>query len=163
MQSVVSMMPRCDANGHLDLLQLATHLEQLHFKVRLVGEHATRKGLGGRHGFLLCLGKSMGSAPSELPYTAPTPVIIDPFFKSQFDIQHPSATYAAILDVMPEVFVGTWRRLEELIRLLCREMRRSFEIAQRPLPPWRTLSSMTTRWERALLAQDVWFSNGGSV
>ena len=53
-------------------------------------------------------------------------VLVDPKFKEQFEIAHPTARYAALLDEVPACFVGTEERLVALVELLCSEMSSAF-------------------------------------
>lgn len=53
-------------------------------------------------------------------------VLVDPKFKEQFEIAHPTARYAALLDEVPQCFVGTEERLVALVELLCSEMSAAF-------------------------------------
>ncbi len=53
-------------------------------------------------------------------------MLVDPKFKEQFEIAHPTARYAALLDEVPACFVGTEERLVALVELLCSEMSAAF-------------------------------------
>lgn len=104
-----------------------------------------RTALGGgpacfrnlRHEFLTVLGEG---DYKDVPY------IVDPAFKEQFEIPSPSASYAALLDLLPTEFVGTSSRLVPLVQNLCAEMVASFEANGLTLPPWRRSQSMLTKW-----------------
>eukprot|EP00775_Hariotina_reticulata_P007425 gene7425-7634_t len=62
--------------------------------------------------------------------------IVDPLFKEQFELSKPSATYSAILRLLPQEFVGTAQRLIPLVQCMCAEMAASFEAQGLALPPW---------------------------
>lgn len=104
-----------------------------------------RTALGGgpacfrnlRHEFLTVLGEG---DYRDVPY------IVDPAFKEQFEIPSPSPSYAAVLDLLPDEFVGTSSRLVPLVQSLCAEMVASFEANGLTLPPWRRAQSMLTKW-----------------
>jgi len=64
------------------------------------------------------------------------PYIVDPLFKEQFELSKPSATYSAILRLLPQEFVGTAQRLIPLVQCMCAEMAASFESQGLALPPW---------------------------
>ena len=53
--------------------------------------------------------------------------LVDPKFKEQFEIAHPTERYAELLDAVPAVFVGTEHRLVTLVELLCTEMSTAFQ------------------------------------
>ncbi|KAK9817165.1 hypothetical protein WJX72_010578 [[Myrmecia] bisecta] len=89
-------------------------------KLRRLGHSvAVRTALGGgwggaclrnlRHTFLTC---------TETDRSGRTTYIIDPKFKEQFEIAHPTKRYMRILEALPEVYVGTEERVEELVELL---------------------------------------------
>lgn len=67
-------------------------------------------------------------------------VLVDPKFKEQFEIAHPTARYAALLDEVPPCFVGTEERLVALVELLCSEMSAAFRgtgaLQPKPLALW---------------------------
>jgi uncharacterized protein (TIGR01615 family) len=112
-----------------------------------VGYHVTvRTALGGgpscfrnlRHEFLTVLANEGEFKDSTL--------IVDPLFREQFAIPQPSATYAALLELIPMEFVGTASRLIPLVQCLCAEMVASFESKGLTLPPWRRAQSMLSKW-----------------
>jgi uncharacterized protein (TIGR01615 family) len=74
-------------------------------------------------------------------------IIVDPTFRDQFAIAHPSARYAAVLDSLPAVFVGHAGRIPQLVELLCAEMSLAFHAAGIVLPPWRQTKSMLSKWQ----------------
>eukprot|EP00882_Tetradesmus_deserticola_P022091 GHRQ01023974.1.p1 GENE.GHRQ01023974.1~~GHRQ01023974.1.p1 ORF type:complete len:347 (+),score=102.97 GHRQ01023974.1:233-1273(+) len=74
-------------------------------------------------------------------------IIVDPTFRDQFAIAHPSARYAAVLDALPAVFVGHAGTIPQLVELLCAEMSLAFQAAGIVLPPWRRTKSMLSKWQ----------------
>lgn len=127
----------------MDVHFLAECLRERQFLVMLVGEQ--RKGVWTgvcppRHPFLLCF-ESIGSRSMEHP------VVLDPHFKSQFDIQNPTVAYSGIMEALPDAFIGRRDRLELLVEILCGEMQRSFQTMQRALPPWRGFQAMLLKWK----------------
>jgi uncharacterized protein (TIGR01615 family) len=52
--------------------------------------------------------------------------LVDPKFKEQFEIAHPTPSYAALLDSVQPFFVGSEERLVHLVELLCAEMSAAF-------------------------------------
>lgn len=53
--------------------------------------------------------------------------LVDPKFKEQFEIAHPTERYSELLDELPAFFVGTEDRLVTLVELLCSEMSVAFQ------------------------------------
>ena len=52
---------------------------------------------------------------------------MDPKFKEQFEIAHPTERYVELLDALPAFFVGREDRLVSLVELLCSEMSAAFQ------------------------------------
>ena len=53
--------------------------------------------------------------------------LVDPKFKEQFEIAHPTERYVELLEAVPAFFVGTEHRLVTLVELLCTEMSAAFQ------------------------------------
>lgn len=104
-----------------------------------------------RHRFIICLGYQ-GHSPAYDQYLM-DPLIVDPRFKEQFLIAHPTTDYEAVLEAIPQVFVGTLSKLEAAVKVICREMTRAFQEMGLSLPPWRTLSATMSKWSPAQLKQ----------
>lgn len=81
------------------------------------------------------------------------PLIVEPSFVELFAIATPTVRYQALLDVVPDVVVAEYGVLASLVRLLCAEMKFSFEARGNALPPWRSFKSAMSRWSVAAAAQ----------
>lgn len=126
-------------------------MESFGFKVKLVGQERLKKNTAGSEfatavccPFLLIFG--LEGIDGDLPLQDSSPCILDPYFKSQFEIQHPSRTYSSIMEHLPEAFIGSLERLEVLVRTLCREMHGSFHESGLPVPPWRVYGAIMPKW-----------------
>ncbi|KAI5082999.1 hypothetical protein GOP47_0002742 [Adiantum capillus-veneris] len=75
-----------------------------------------------------------------------TRVLIDLRFRSAFEIARPSPAYVELLKAVPICYVGSSPALHKIIRLLSGAMKRSLESQGMPLPPWRTLSFLHSKW-----------------
>lgn len=75
-----------------------------------------------------------------------TEFIVEPSFRCQFEIPHPTEEYRSVLESIPAVFVGTASRLTPLVQVLCAEMADSFETQGLTLPPWRRTGAMLSKW-----------------
>lgn len=71
---------------------------------------------------------------------------IDISFRESFSISRPTDKYAALLDMVPEVFVGTKTQLVRLVALLAEEADNSFKAAELNVPPWRKTKTVLTKW-----------------
>mmetsp|Transcript_11841 Transcript_11841/g.31036 ORF Transcript_11841/g.31036 Transcript_11841/m.31036 type:complete len:189 (+) Transcript_11841:1195-1761(+) len=78
-------------------------------------------------------------------------IVVDPCFREQFELRAQCATprYEAVLALLPKVYVGHVDRLPLLVELLCEEMTVSFKTCGVPLPPWRKLTSLLSKWHLA--------------
>eukprot|EP01023_Acetabularia_acetabulum_P007999 TRINITY_DN13489_c0_g1_i5.p1 TRINITY_DN13489_c0_g1~~TRINITY_DN13489_c0_g1_i5.p1 ORF type:complete len:277 (-),score=40.86 TRINITY_DN13489_c0_g1_i5:921-1751(-) len=128
------------SNGKYDLVQLGLGLKELGHDVRM--RTAEKGGNWGKeylrqlhYQFLYAVCKSANKA-----------FIIDPNFKSNFYISCASREYNAILQHVPEAFVGQPSQLKGLIRLLCGQVEKCFAAEDIYTPPWRKESAMLTKW-----------------
>uniref|UniRef100_A0A383W9P6 Uncharacterized protein n=1 Tax=Tetradesmus obliquus TaxID=3088 RepID=A0A383W9P6_TETOB len=156
LQRDVRRLLRVMGRESLDVVVMASRLS-------LVGYHVTvRTAIGGgpscfrnlRHEFLTVLSNEGDFKDSTL--------IVDPLFREQFAIPQPTATYEALLELIPQEFVGTASRLIPLVQCLCAEMVASFESKGLTLPPWRRAQSMLSKW-LPTKSRDVAFGSSGSA
>mmetsp|Transcript_12857 Transcript_12857/g.38837 ORF Transcript_12857/g.38837 Transcript_12857/m.38837 type:complete len:669 (+) Transcript_12857:273-2279(+) len=120
--------------------QLADSLRSQNYDVRI------RTALGGggnqeclrnlRHHFLTL---TLTGADGRL-----TECIIDPSFAEQWGIARPTAAYAAIVDALPQVYVGS--NVEPVVDFLCGELAKAFKAEGATLPPWRAADAMLSKW-----------------
>ncbi|KAF8072496.1 hypothetical protein HT031_000155 [Scenedesmus sp. PABB004] len=117
---------------------------------------SVRESLGGGEGgaclrnlrhACVVLAPRGGGSPGGSPGGGGEAVIVDPTFRDQFAIAHPSPRYAAVLDALPPVWVGSAPRLAALVELVCGEMVLAFRAAGAVLPPWRQTASMLSKWQ----------------
>lgn len=92
-----------------------------------------------RHEYLLCTGRSDCSLKHD-------GCVIDPRFKEQFVIGHPTAAYEKMLTAVPIEFVGTRLRLDALVRAVGHEIAVAYNSQGLPLPPWRKEQALLSRW-----------------
>ncbi|KAI8472883.1 MAG: hypothetical protein J3K34DRAFT_519420 [Monoraphidium minutum] len=123
-----------------------------------------------RHRFIVCLGGGAGCWPAGgdgpastathlaagdghlEPCYLPEPLIVEPCFREQFLIAHPTPAYQALLDAVPLCFVGTAGRLEAAVGLLSRAMSAAFRGRGLAVPPWRSKAALLSKWAPAALA-----------
>eukprot|EP00879_Flechtneria_rotunda_P007480 GHRR01007847.1.p1 GENE.GHRR01007847.1~~GHRR01007847.1.p1 ORF type:complete len:508 (+),score=245.28 GHRR01007847.1:907-2430(+) len=104
-----------------------------------------------RHRFIVCLG---WRSNAELePEYLPEPVVVEPRFREQFAIAHPTAEYEALLQGVPACFVGPVTNLEAIVKLLCEQMVVAFKKQGLPVPPWRSRQALLSKWSPAQLAE----------
>merc|ERR1712091_489358 len=74
------------------------------------------------------------------------PMVVDPNFKAHLQVARPSPEYKALLQALPERFVGSSSRMQKLLRLLGARLQESFEQSEMPIPPWRGSEYLTNIW-----------------
>jgi uncharacterized protein (TIGR01615 family) len=72
--------------------------------------------------------------------------IVETRLREHFTIMHPATHFAGLLQLVPNIFVGSASRLMPVIRDMCEGMAESFEAKGLPLPPWRKLQAMISKW-----------------
>ncbi|KAK9806578.1 hypothetical protein WJX73_004332 [Symbiochloris irregularis] len=72
--------------------------------------------------------------------------IIEPRCREQFQLVRATPAYQEVLGRVPEVFVGSPRRLYNLVDALAPCVAEAFAANSTPLPPWRRKLSMLTKW-----------------
>ena len=73
-------------------------------------------------------------------------MVVDPNFKAHLQVARPSPEYEAILQALPERFVGSASRMQKLLRLLGARLQESFEKSEMPIPPWRGSEYLANIW-----------------
>jgi len=81
----------------------------------------------------------------DVPQTN-TRLVVEPRFRESFAIAHPTPAFQKILNAIPDIYVGSTRRLSALVEVLCEHVRLSFHAQGLPVPPWRQAIAMTSKW-----------------
>ncbi len=128
------------AGGSLGATALAQALRSLGYDASLAcssGSHAAPSALRLAHEFVVVRGCGAGA-----------PLIVEPSFREHFAIGSLYATerYRQVLAAVPEELVAPYAQLSEMVRLVCTEMKFSFEATSNSLPPWRNVNSVLSRW-----------------
>jgi uncharacterized protein (TIGR01615 family) len=96
---------------------------------------------GLRHTFVLV----SQHVPADEAVVLPT-VIVDPLFRDQFVMPHPTERLQEALDAVPRVLCLAEARLFHLVDLLCTETAAAFKAARLSLPPWRHTPAVMDKW-----------------
>lgn len=142
-----------DGDGHYpEIGELADTFRRMGYPVKV--RTALGGGWGGaclrnlRHTFL-----AVSSVPSTQsigldhhPLSDGT-LLIDPRFKEQFEIAHTTPRYQHLLATVPVEVVAPPARIAEAVNILCAEMALAFNQCGVPLPPWRQVGAMITKWQ----------------
>lgn len=73
-------------------------------------------------------------------------LIIEIDFQSHFEIARAVESYEAILSSLPVVYVGSLERLDQFLRIMVEATRWSLKQNSMPLPPWRSLPYLQSKW-----------------
>jgi uncharacterized protein (TIGR01615 family) len=73
-------------------------------------------------------------------------LIVDVDFQDQFVLARATPNHLTALELLPTVFVGTTKRLEQILQIMSESFKVSLKQNSMPLPPWRTLDFMTSKW-----------------
>jgi uncharacterized protein (TIGR01615 family) len=93
--------------------------------------------------FILVTGHMRGNVHSE---RTDMHAVIDFDFRSKFEIDGASSSYAAASSLLPEVFVGSSSDLQSLVAKMSKRMRGEFSAKGMSLPPWRSAAALTAIW-----------------
>ncbi|KAL0363163.1 UNVERIFIED_CONTAM: hypothetical protein Scaly_1271500 [Sesamum calycinum] len=72
--------------------------------------------------------------------------IIEVSLAGEFTIARPTGCYASLLDVFPPIFVGKPEELKQVVRVMCRAIRKSLKSVELSVPPWRCLAYTQAKW-----------------
>ncbi|KAL7088571.1 hypothetical protein ACP275_13G135600 [Erythranthe tilingii] len=75
-----------------------------------------------------------------------TRYIVEVFIAGEFTIARPTGCYTSLLDLFPQIFVGKQDELSQLVKLMCRAMRKSMKSVDLTLPPWRRPAYLKAKW-----------------
>lgn len=73
-------------------------------------------------------------------------LIIDIDFKSEFEIARSTKSYKAVLQMLPQIFVGTPDRLQKIINIVSDAAKQSLKKKGMPFPPWRRADYVKAKW-----------------
>lgn len=73
--------------------------------------------------------------------------VVDPSFAQAFAVACPTPAYAELLSAIPPVLVAPLPRLVRALLLLGAELARCFEGRGLPLPPWRSVDALASKYD----------------
>ncbi|WOH01724.1 hypothetical protein DCAR_0521109 [Daucus carota subsp. sativus] len=95
-------------------------------------------------------GKNVSFPPGEHQYvdviTKDERLIVDIDFRSEFAIARSTNKYNAILEILPEIFVGKPDRIEHIVHLVSEAAKQSLKKKGMPFPPWRRADYVKSKW-----------------
>ncbi|KAL1804172.1 hypothetical protein ACET3Z_032819 [Daucus carota] len=72
--------------------------------------------------------------------------IVEVALASEFEVARSADGYAALLKILPPIFVGEPESLKQIVRLMCRAIKKSMKRYEMHLPPWRRYAYMQAKW-----------------
>ncbi|KFK36851.1 hypothetical protein AALP_AA4G180000 [Arabis alpina] len=76
-------------------------------------------------------------------------LIVDIDFRSHFEIARAVDSYQRIMESLPVVYVGTVSRLNKFLQVMVDAAKFSLKQNSMPLPPWRSLNYLQSKWHSA--------------
>ncbi|KAH9331877.1 hypothetical protein KI387_003985, partial [Taxus chinensis] len=73
-------------------------------------------------------------------------LIVDVDFRAQFEIARPTAQHAALVKMLPTLFVGSADKLRDIIKIMCDASKKSVKAKGMHLPPWRKYRYVEAKW-----------------
>ncbi|UPQ98090.1 hypothetical protein HOP50_02g13880 [Chloropicon primus] len=73
-------------------------------------------------------------------------LIIDPNFRSRWEVARSSYYYSKVVQALPCVFVGTEARLRLLVTFMSEQLNRNYKVMSMDCPPWRGTKSLLNTW-----------------
>ncbi|XP_039070308.1 uncharacterized protein LOC120217174 [Hibiscus syriacus] len=75
-----------------------------------------------------------------------TRYIIEVNLAGEFEIARPTTSYASLIGVFPTIFVERPERMKQIVRLMCKAMRKSMKSRDMKMAPWRQHGYMQAKW-----------------
>eukprot|EP01018_Ginkgo_biloba_P010274 Gb_28131 [translate_table: standard] len=73
-------------------------------------------------------------------------LLVDINFRAQFEVARPTNQYRALVQLLPNIFVGNIHRLQKIIKIMCDALKESVKANGMHLPPWRKYKYMHSKW-----------------
>lgn len=74
-------------------------------------------------------------------------IIIELNFRAQFEMAKANEEYDRLINQLPEVFVGKFSRLQNLIKILCAASKKCMKEKKMHMAPWRKHKYMLAKWQ----------------
>ncbi|KAK1395511.1 Major DNA-binding protein [Heracleum sosnowskyi] len=95
-------------------------------------------------------GKTAQIQPGEYEYidvnVAGKRYMVEVSIVSEFELGRSTNGYVSLLEILPSVFVGEVEMLKQIVRLMCRAIKRSMKKYEMHVPPWRRHAYMQAKW-----------------
>lgn len=66
--------------------------------------------------------------------------------RDQFQMRRPTPLYEAVLDAVPQAFIGNRAQLLQMLVLLSDHMAQAFQDNREACPPWRRYCALVSKW-----------------
>nr|XP_043625523.1 uncharacterized protein LOC122596945 [Erigeron canadensis] len=75
-----------------------------------------------------------------------TRYIINVSLREEFEIARPTASYSSLLKVLPHISVSKVEEFKEIIKIMCKAVKKSMNQMKMTVPPWRRREYVQARW-----------------
>ncbi|XP_023534607.1 uncharacterized protein LOC111796130 isoform X1 [Cucurbita pepo subsp. pepo] len=123
------------SNGDVSRRRLVMILRELHHDAAIC-----KTKWGGSHGVAAGDYEFIDVVSGKIRY------LIDTNFSAQFEIARPTIQYTKILKFLPLIFIGTAEELKKIVRIMCDAAKRSLNLTNLIVPPWRRNGYMQNKW-----------------
>lgn len=72
--------------------------------------------------------------------------LVDIDFRAQFEMARPTKEYSAMVELLPNIFVGKAEKINQIIKIMCDAAKRSLKKKTMHIPPWRKYRYMRAKW-----------------
>ncbi|XP_059629216.1 uncharacterized protein LOC132271745 [Cornus florida] len=72
--------------------------------------------------------------------------IIEVSLAGEFEIARPTDRYTSLLNAFPQVFVGEVEELKQVVKTMCKAIKKSMKGMDLQIPPWRRYGYMQAKW-----------------
>lgn len=72
--------------------------------------------------------------------------LVDIDFRAQFEMARPTKEYSAMVELLPNIFVGKAEKINQIIKIMCDAAKRSLKKKTMHIPPWRKYRYMKPKW-----------------
>ena len=73
-------------------------------------------------------------------------ILIELNFRAQFEMARASEEYNRLINQLPEIFVGKFLRLQNLVKILCAASKKCMRERKMHIAPWRKYKYVLAKW-----------------
>lgn len=97
----------------------------------------------GRHEYIEVRANAQGQVKGKKKQIV---FVVELGFRDEFKMAKASEEYKALVNQVPEMFIGKWEHMKAIIRLVCDAAKKSAEEQNIHMGPWRKMNFMQMKW-----------------